>query len=62
MSRSTRVVLPARLTLRCQECGSTHTALALHDEALTRTRRCPECSATCDVVATQSVSLGCSCC
>lgn len=57
-----QVELPARLTLTCPGCGATHTAMALHDEALTRARICPKCDTVCEVTGARPISLGCSCC
>jgi hypothetical protein len=55
--------LPARVTVRCPACGAARTALALHDNALARARRCTECAATGEVVAVEPLhGLGCSCC
>jgi hypothetical protein len=62
MTLPTDLAPPVRLTLACSECGFTHSALALHEEALGRARRCPECTAPCEVVSVHPVSLGCSCC
>lgn len=62
MSQPTSVVLPARVTVQCPECGSSQTELALHHEALAQACRCPDCDATREVVATWPFSVGCSCC
>ncbi len=62
MSHPVPATLPARVTVRCPDCGSERTTLALHDEALASAQRCTDCGTPCEVVATRPVSLGCTCC
>ncbi|HEX3336564.1 MAG TPA: hypothetical protein VHS54_08885 [Jatrophihabitans sp.] len=62
MATSRSVKLPARVTVQCPACGNIRTTLALHDNALSRARRCPECATKGEVVSVQPLQgAGCSC-
>lgn len=57
------VAPPARVAVRCRECGYERAMLVLHHDALRRARICERCHEAADVVwASTTHGSGCPCC
>lgn len=60
---SRAVTLPARVAVRCGECGYERGMLVIHDDALRRARICERCGGAADVVSASTAhGFGCPCC